>query len=364
MEQTWLFKIALSTCPGIGPVLAKNLVSYCGGVEAVWQSRRKDLLKIPGIGETHAASILNKEGFSIAEQQVQFLQQQGGTCLFYLDENYPWRLKQLPDAPIILYGKGRMDLNKSRQLGIVGTRTPSIHGKALLETCIEELKPYGVTVISGLAYGIDICAHRKCLVEDIPTIGVMGTSLDKIYPATHRKAAMDMEKNGGVLTEFPIYTGPDAHNFPMRNRIIAGLSDAILVVESAEQGGSMITADLGNQYHKDVFAFPGRPSDPFSKGCNLLIKTHRAQMVESAADIVQAMNWEDKKPAMVQQSLFQEFDEEEKSVLDLLDRENPTSIDKLHHALAYNPSKIASILLNLECKGAILALPGKRYIQS
>jgi DNA processing protein len=362
MDQSWLYKIALATSPGVGAIIARTLVSHCGGAEAVWHCSKKSLLKIPGIGDATANTIQQKAGFALAEKQIEYLEKNQARCFFYLDDDYPWRLKQLPDVPIILYAKGQMDLNKSRHLGIVGTRTPSTHGKAFLENLIDQLKPFGLTIISGLAYGIDICAHRKCLLEAIPTIGVMGTSLDQVYPASHRKYAQEMTSSGGLLTEFPVSTGPDAHHFPMRNRIIAGLSDAIVVVESAEQGGSIITADLANQYHKDVFAIPGRPTDPFSKGCHLLIKTNRAQMAESAQDIIQTMGWEDKVNLGVQQSLFTEYNEEEKALLALLNKENAVSIDKLHQELRQTPSKIASLLLQLECQGAILALPGKRYI--
>jgi DNA processing protein len=362
MKENMLEKIALAITPNIGPVVARNLVSYCGGVAEIWEAPSKFLQTIPGVGKAVIQNIKSRESLSLAEKQIVFMQKEHVDCIFYLDQEYPWRLKQIPDAPVLLFKKGDMNLNSGRHLAIVGTRLPTDHGKSTTIDFISEMKPFGVTVVSGLAYGIDITAHKECVKQNIPTIGVLGSSLDNIYPQAHERTAKKMMENGGIISEFPATTEPDHHNFPMRNRVIAGLADAVLVIESAEQGGSMITADLANQYNKDVFAIPGKINDKYSKGCNLLIKTNRAQLVEKAEEICATMGWEDKPVPVVQQSLFLEFDEEEKNILSLLNAVDPVSIDKLYNSLNYTPSKVASLLLNLEFKGAIRTIPGKRFI--
>lgn len=356
------YKIALASSPGTGCKTARTLVSYCSGVEAVFNTPKKQLLKIPGVSETVIEHILKQTGFEQAENHYAYLKSTGDKALFYLDKDYPFRLKQYEDAPIMLYVRGEMDLNANRIFGIVGTRKPSSNGKNIVEKIVEGLKKYKICIVSGLAYGIDITAHRKCVSEDIPTIGVLGSSLDDIYPKTHIRTAELMMKNGGLISEYMVGTIPDYRHFPMRNRIIAGLSDGLLVAESAEQGGSMITADLANQYHKEVFAIPGRIDDPFSKGCNLLIKSNRAALVESAEEIAEALGWEESNHQPVQQSLFLELNEEEKKIVDLLSREFEISIDMIYKSVQMSPSKIASTLLTLEFQGVIRAIPGKRYL--
>ena len=250
-----------------------------------------------------------------------------------------------------------------RTLGIVGTRNLTQEGKFLTEEIVSKLKEFQVQIISGLAYGIDITAHRQCVKEGISTIGVMGTGLDRIYPAAHSQTARQMYDLGGLLTEFPIQTLPDAVHFPMRNRIIAGLSDAILVVESAFKGGSMITAEMAFGYNKEVFAIPGRVQDTYSKGCNHLIKKQKAQLIESAEEIALYMQWDVLgSVAGIQQQLFIELDEQEQLITALMSSDIDISIDKIYKSLTWPPSRIASILLNLEFKGIVRSLPGKRYI--
>jgi DNA processing protein len=362
MSDLILEKIGLAMSPGIGPVTAKQLVAYCGGLEGVWSANKKELLLIPGIGEVQAKQILSKTGLSLAEPQVRKLEKEGAQCLFFLDPEYPWRLKDIPDAPVALFAKGHFNLNKEKHLGVIGTRQPSQSGKMLTEEFVAFFQAFDINIVSGLAYGIDITAHKKCIECDIATIAVTGTSLDIVYPDNHSKYAKQLLKNGGILSEFPFTTGPDYHNFPMRNRIIAGLCDAILVVESAEQGGSMITANLASQYNRDIFAIPGKPSDKYSRGCNQLIKTNRAALVENPQDLCDAMNWTEKPTIVFQQSLFEEMTEEELKILQLLNRDLPVSIDKIYNESGLTPSGIASLLLQLEFKGAILACPGKRYL--
>lgn len=357
-----LYKIGLSQIPNVGPVLARQLVAYCGSPQAVFEARKKELLRIPGIGEHTAKCVLDKEALLTAERECRFIEQHQIQPLFYLDPDYPTRLSHLPDAPIVLYYRGTADLQHARMVAIVGTRRPSPQGIKACNDLVDSLKPYGVQIISGLAYGIDICAHRRCLEAGIPTIGVLGHGLGRIYPAQHRQVAENMCREGGLLTEFISTTSPEREHFPMRNRIVAGLCDALVVVETARKGGSMITACLANDYHKDVFAFPGRNRDTNSQGCNLLIKSHRAALIEEAGDIAYVLRWEepDRTPSG-QTQLFVELTEEEKLIVNLLQEHEGVGIDQLTFATKIKGSTLASLLLNLEFKGMIKTLPGKRY---
>ena len=358
-----LHKIALTLIPQVGPVTARNLVSYCGSVPAIFEAGQRELQRVPGVGPQIARNILSKETLSRAEAELKFLETHQIEALFYLDENYPRRLRNYPDSPPILYYKGQASLNAERTVGIVGTRRPTPHGIRACEELVEGLLPYDVTIVSGLAYGIDVTAHRKCLELEMPTIGVLGHGLQQIYPTQHQPVARAMVHNGGVLSEYPSNTLPDREHFPMRNRIIAGLCDAIIVVETQRKGGSMITAHMANDYSKDVFALPGRVKDPYSEGCNFLIKTHRAALIEGAADVAYIMRWDEldsSKP--VQQQLFVELTEDEKIVVNLLNPDDGVSIDHLAATSGKPNSELAGILLELEFKGLIRALPGKRYI--
>lgn len=362
-DNDLLYKIALTNIPLVGPVLARSLVGFSGGVKAVFEQRKSDLLKIPGIGVVIADCIVNKSTFDKAEGEVDFIARQGITPLFYLDKNYPLRLKRIRDAPVILYYKGTADLNNKRIVGVIGTRKPTAYGINQCEKLVESLKRLNVLVISGLAYGIDITAHRKALQLGVETVAVLGTGLDQIYPAVHKRTASDMLQQGGILSEFGQGTGPDRENFPMRNRILAGMCDAVVVVESGERGGSMITAQLANGYHKDVFAVPGRVGDTYSKGCNHLIKSNKAQMLESGAELSAIMQWhEEERVSDNQRSMFEELTPQEQCVCEILEGASPINIDRLYKETNLTPSEMAAVLLGLEFKGTIKALPGKMYM--
>lgn len=364
MQDDTLYKIALSLIPTVGPINARLLVSHCGGVEAVFEEKKQTLLKISGIGEATANQVKSAEVFEEAQKQYDYMLKHGVKALFFLDKDYPERLKGIKDAPVLLYFKGEADLNAERILAIVGTRKPTIDGKANTEQIVSDLKEYGVVIISGLAYGVDITAHRRAVQEGMTTIGVMGTGIDKVYPSAHNQTAKQMCENGGLLSEFTIDCRPEAVHFPMRNRIIAGMSDAVLVVESAIKGGSMITAEMGIAYNKDIFAVPGRVQEQYAKGCHALIKTQKAQLIENGHEIAEHMQWttgtEQKAP--IQRQLFVELTPDEKEVMACLDHQKEKSIDKVHNNLTWPPSKVASVLLNLEFKGVVRCLPGKRYI--
>ena len=361
-----IYKVALTKIPLVGAVTAKNLVSYCGGVQNVFEARKSDLMRVPGVGEQTALNIINQTVLEEADKELEFMGQHGIVPLFYLDKSYPQRLRNFNDAPVMLYYKGSANLNHHRIIGIVGTRTPTPQGLTICEELVEGLSPYKPLIISGLAYGIDVTAHRKSLEVGLKTVGVLGHGLSRIYPPQHRKIAMEMLEQGGLLTEFPSHVGPEKENFPMRNRIVAGLCDALIVVETAARGGSMITAQQANDYGKDVFAIPGRVKDKFSQGCHWLIKKNLAALAEHAEDVAMMLRWDLEKTISknqnTQQELFYEFTEEEKRIIDFIHQEEETGVDQLSYQTKIPNSELASLLLNLEFRGIVRSLPGKRYV--
>lgn len=349
--------------PLVGPINARQLLAYCGSIENVFGEQKRFLKSIPGIGEEIASQIGKSNSlFLTAEEELTIMEKRGIEYTFYTDEKYPTRLKHFPDAPLLLYTKGNIDLNRERTVAIVGTRKPTSYGKSVTTEIIEALSIYDVTVISGLAYGIDITAHRHCVELNIPTIGVMGSGMGVIYPDVHIPVVEKMYALGGIATEFSYETGPDAVNFPMRNRIVAGLCDVLVVIESGLSGGSMITAALANDYNKDVAAIPGRKIDKSSAGCNHLIKNQQAHLIESGEDLIRLMSWDRKtKQQSYQGDLFTQMDEGEQKIYSLIVDVGEKDIDTLAFESKSTPGELAAILLNLEFKGAIKSLPGKKY---
>ena len=358
------YKIAISLIPGIGSVTARNLIAYVGSVEGVFSEKEKNLMKIPGIGEVNAQKVIRQNVLERARHEVDFIQKNQIQTFFYLDENYPSRLKNCSDAPIVLYFKGSANLNEKRIISVVGTRNATNYGKDICDELIRNFseKGYRILVISGLAYGIDVQAHKACLKYNVPTIGVFAHGLDTIYPALHSAIASKMLENGGLVTDFISQTKIDRPNFLRRNRIIAGLADATIIVESAEKGGALVTADIANSYNRDVFAFPGRSTDPFSKGCNKIIKLNEAVLIENQADIEKAMNWDVKTSSgrAVQTSLFIELTPEEQKLVDLI-KGGDRFVDEITIETQLPMSKVSALLLGLEFKGLIISLPGKMY---
>jgi len=359
-EADIIYKLALKSIPNIGPVQAKNLVSHCGGVKEVFSAKMRLLQTVPGIGPSKAAHVVNFKGFSKAEEEYKLVEKSGVKLSFYLDKDYPSRLKHYPDSPILLYSSGNVNLDALRTVAIVGTRKPTPYGITQCEKIVEELESYNATIISGLAYGIDTTAHRKAVERNIPTLGILGNGLSKLYPATNRQLAQKMKDRGGLVSEFSMNAGPDRENFPQRNRIISALSDITIVVESAIKGGSMITAIFANDQNKDVFAIPGRNTNPMSEGCNHLIKTNQAHLLSSVKDIAYIMRW-DQKEAPKQMELILDLTDVEKKVIEEL-RRAELGIDSLVYITGLKLSEISSILLNLEFKGIVKSLPGKKYI--
>ncbi len=365
MHDELKLQIALTLIPGVGPVAARNLISYCGSIEAVFKEKSKRLIRIPDIGPITANAIEGHSVFDKAEAECRFIEEHKIKTFFYLDTDYPRRFANCNDAPILIYFKGNADLNAKRIVAVVGTRNATDYGKAITEQFVTGLGEAGITIISGLAYGIDICAHKAAVRNKITNIGVVGHGLDRIYPGNHRATANKMLDNGGLLTEFPSGTNPDRENFPARNRIVAGMADAVVVIESAEKGGALITADVAGSYNRDVFAVPGNVNSMYSRGCNYLIRENKAALVESAADVLRMMRWLDgDEPAPLQpkqRQLFNELSVEEEKMVNLLQESGQLDVDGISLRLQFTPGKIATLLLELEIKGMVKALPGKKF---
>ena len=354
-------KIALTLINSVGHVTAKNLLGHFGTAEQVFKANAKQLMVIPGVGPVTAAEIVHNNALKLAADQIKFLEKHKIEVLFFGDDNYPRRLMECFDAPILLYFRGSVDLNHPRIVSVVGTRKATDYGRYLCKQLAEVLASYDVLVVSGLAYGIDVAAHKESLHYNIPTVGVLAHGLDRIYPQLHHPIAQKMVYNGGLITEFPLHTNPDKENFPKRNRIIAGLADATIVVEATLKGGALITADIANSYDRDVYAFPGRVNDECSEGCNFLIKTSRAALINHAKDFIYYMGWDSVAPKPVAQiQLPLGLSKEEEQIAEIL-KIAPARIDELGIKLGINQSKLAMHLLNLEMQGILISLPGKVY---
>ncbi len=363
MDQQLKYQIALSLIPGVGGVIAKRLISYCGSVEAVFKEKKAGLLKVPGIGDSLAKAVQGNRLFDRAEKELQFVEKHNIKAHFYLDKEYPARLKHCEDGPILLFIKGNANFNAQRVVSIVGTRNITDYGRDKCNEIIEALVRHNALIVSGLAYGVDACAHKKALDAGLKTVAVLGHGLDRIYPPLHQQLAKKIVGQGALVTDFITETRPDRENFPKRNRIIAGLCDAVIVIEAADSGGALITANIANSYNRDVFALPGRTTDLYSKGCNMLIKTNRANLLESAADLEYIMGWDVQKDSKkaIQPALFTEFDADEEKMVDFL-RQNPeAAIDLIVASVGFTVGKTSALLLGLEFKGILKPLPGKVY---
>jgi DNA processing protein len=362
-SEELLHHITLTLVPQIGDVHLKTLLRHFGSATAILKAGRRELECIPGIGSVRASAIRRTGDLNRAEEEMKFMEKFGIIPVPYGTPEYPTRLQHCHDAPAMLYFKGNGAINEQRVLSIVGTRAPSHYGKEWLTAAIEDLTPFKPLIVSGLAYGIDTIAHRQALKSGLSTIGVLAHGLDRIYPHVNKSMAREMTAAGGLLTEFMSGTHPDAQHFPQRNRIVAGLADGILVVETGRKGGSMITADLANSYHRDVFALPGRVTDEKSSGCLRLIQDHRAQAVTSAQDIIEALNWDQdaQKKKVRQPTLFPDPDPQEKEIIDFLQDKDAQQMDEMLHRITLKPPEMAAALLRLEMCGRLEVLPGKRY---
>ena len=358
-----IYQIALGLLNGIGPKRAKSLISYIGSVEGVFEEKTAVMAKIPGIGSQTIKSLNRKACLERAELEYDFIQKNGIQTHFYQDDSYPKKLKQCDDGPIVIFGKGQLNFNAKKNIAIVGTRKATAYGKKMARDLIHGLQEYNIQIVSGLAYGIDIEAHKASLEFNIPTVGVLAHGLDDLYPSVHKTVANKMQtNNGGIISEFLSGTKPDKENFPKRNRIVAGMCDATIVIESSQKGGSLITAGLANDYNRDVFAFPGNADKLTSVGCNYLIQKNRAHLITSAQDLIDILGWQDElETPTIQTDLFTSFTKEEESILTILREKGISQIDDLCHFCKLPVSQISVNLFNLEMKGAIRSLAGKRY---
>lgn len=364
MYTTLHYKLGLSFLYGIGPKKASLLVSKLGSPEMVFKEDPKYMHHCTGISMNVIRQMDRTKALEIADKQIEFIDKNNLTVHFYLDVNYPRRLKQCDDAPLVLYSKGNFDPNPTRTIAVVGTRSATDYGKGLCEELIRELEGTDIQLISGMAFGIDICAHQLCIKHGIQTVGVLGHGLDRIYPRQHKRTAELMLENGGLLTEFVPGTEPDRENFPMRNRIVAGMTDATIVIESKNTGGSLITAELANDYNRDVFAYPGNIGQVHSEGCNELIRTNKAHLLCNGEQFLKEMGWQSKTPTPsgFQKQCFAELNEEEVMICEYLDGSRGEHIDVLSVGLKQPISRLNVLLFQLEMKGIIKSFPGKKYV--
>ncbi len=363
MDSSTVFEVACTLIDGVGDKIVKQLVSYCGSPENVFNANKAKLQQIPGIGPKIVESILKGSALKKGEKVLKDCEKAGVNTVFYTNKLYPVRLKQLADAPPLLYIKGNCNLNPDKSVGIVGTRKATNYGKQITADIVSDLKKHKPFIISGLAYGIDIAAHKASIEQELPTIGVLAGGLDKIYPAIHKSTAEKMLEAGGIISENPPGTKPDAHLFPARNRIIAGLSDALVVVEAAAKGGALITAEIAYSYERQLFAVPGNIGNKYSEGCNKLIRNNKANIYSEIAALEYLMGWDAETSDVQKPSMdISEFDQSEQPLLQLLQNsEDGMLIDELAWKSQTSINQTASLLLGLEFKGIVKSLPGKRY---
>lgn len=363
MDREILHTLALTFAEGIGDITGRKIISYFGSAEAAFAEKPSRLSSIPGssvlINAIKDSSLLKR-----AEKEIEFSRKAGIEITSWFQSDYPGRLKECPDAPLVLFRRGDCNLDQARVIAIVGTRKATHYGIKITEELISDLARLNVVIVSGLALGIDICAHKASMEKNLSTVAVLAHGLDRIYPGNHRAYAKQiLEQRGVLVSDFPSGTNPDKENFPKRNRIIAGLSDAVIVIEARERGGALITADIANSYNREVMAFPGSVHDSSSAGCNNLIRKNQALLVTNAVDVVKALGWEDVKNELkpIQQKLFVQLSADEEVLVNIIKETDSADIDRICHQSGFNTGKIAALLLNLELSGVIKALPGKIY---
>jgi DNA processing protein len=362
-EEELLSRLALTFIDGIGPKMARVLLSHFGTAQAVVHAPAKALKGLGGMGEMRAKACKDPAVLHRAEQELRFAEKHSIKMLFFTDEAYPSRLKSCEDAPMMLFYNGNASLDPAKMVAVVGTRKNTDYGLRITESLIDDLRGQeDLVVVSGLAFGIDAIAHRKCVQAGIPTIGVVAHGLDRIYPPANRTLARDMVSNGGVLTEFPSGTNPDRTNFPLRNRIVAGLSDVTVIVESDEKGGAMITAYVAASYNREVAAFPGRVTDTKSDGPNKLIRKNIASMITCGQDLADLMGWTGARPSKKQQQqLFSALSADEQKIATALGGKDGVHADELMLQTGLSTAQIGALLLQMEMAGVVRALPGKMF---
>jgi DNA processing protein len=361
MDSELIYRLAIPFIPNIGPIQSRLLIDHFGSASAIFSAREAELMAIDGIGKIRAHSIKSFKDFQKAKDELAFIRKYNIRPLFITDPDFPKRLLNCPDSPVLLFYKGEADLNHLRIISIIGTRSHSDYGKSLTEKLVKDLEDLNVLIVSGLAFGIDAIAHKAAMKNKLPTVGVLAHGLDQLYPIQHSSLAKEMvKKGGGLLTEFTNGIKPDKHNFPARNRIVSGISDATIVVETGIKGGSIITAELANGYNKEVFAFPGRVNDIKSIGCNYLIQQNKATLVTSAEDLIAYMGW-NYTTVRKEKAPPGELSENELRIVTILKEKEQTHIDELNSKCDLGNGLVAVAVLNLELRDVVRSLPGKLY---
>jgi len=361
-EQELFYVLALQKVDLVGDVVAKKLINHIGNAQDVFKAKPSRLSSIDGVGTILINNLKDQQVFKRAEAELKFITQNKIETVFFKDDNYPEKLKHCVDGPVLLFTSGSINLRNRKIISIVGTRKITPQGTEFCKKLIADLAPLDPIIVSGFAYGVDIVAHQAAIENNLQTIGVVAHGLNQVYPSGHKKYVAKMEGNGGFITEFWSSSKPDKENFVRRNRIVAGMSEATIVIESADKGGSLITANMANDYNRDVFAVPGRITDKYSQGCNNLIKTQKANLLTSAADLIYILNWDiEEKPKIIQKKLFISLNEEEQKVYDFLQNNGKELLDIIALKCDFQIFKISGILLNMELKGVIRPLPGKLF---
>ncbi|WP_431243504.1 DNA-processing protein DprA [Flavobacterium sp. P21] len=361
-DQELFYLLALLKVDGVGDIMAKKLIKHCGSAEAVFKAKAVQIANIDGIGAVLLKNLKDKSVFEKASFELEFIHKEKINISYFQDEDYPDRLKHCIDAPVLIFTSGKINLKNKKLISIVGTRQVTSYGIDFCKKFIEDLVPLDPVIVSGFAYGVDIVAHQLAMENNLQTIGVLAHGLNQVYPRTHKKYIAKMEENGGFITEFWSSSNPDKEKFVRRNRIVAGMTEATVVIESADKGGSLITANFANDYNREVFAVPGRVSDRYSQGCNNLIKTQRANVLTSAADLIYVLNWDlENKPKTVQRQLFVELDPDEEVIYNFLIKNGKELLDIIALECNFPIFRLSGILLNMELKGSIRPLPGKMF---
>lgn len=362
-EDELLYVLALQKTKSIGDIIAKKLITTLGSAAAVYQEKPQNIKKLNGIGTITLANLKDKNPLKQAEKEIEFIIKNNIKTFYFLDDDYPIKLKYCIDGPILYFQKGNTTFENRKIISIVGTRNMTSYGRDCCEQIIADLKIYNPIIVSGFAYGVDICAHRSAIKNGLETVAILAQGFGSLYPKSHKKHEKELLENGSFITEFWFYDEPLREHFLQRNRIIAGLSEATIVIESAEKGGSLVTADIADSYNRDVFAVPGRTSDKYSKGCNQLIKQNKAIMLNATADLITELSWEKSsiQSKIIQPKLFEELSEVEQLIVNFLQLNGKFQLDLISINNKLTIQQTASVLFNLEMKGIIKALPGKMF---
>lgn len=361
-DQDLFYLLALLKVDGVGDIMAKKMLMHCGNAENVFKTKINQIAAIDGVGSVLLKNLKDNSIFDKANRELEFIKSNDVKVSFFQDQDYPERLKHCFDSPVLIFSSGNINLKNKKIISIVGTRQITSYGMEFCRKLIEDLAPLDPVIVSGFAYGVDIVAHQLAIDFNLQTIGVLAHGLNQVYPKSHKKYVAKIEENGGFITEFWSSSNPDKENFVRRNRIVAGMTEATIVIESADRGGSLITANLANDYNRDVFAVPGRVTDKYSQGCNNLIKTQKANVLTSAADLVYILNWDiGNKEKTIQKQLFVEMEPDEQKVYDFLLKNGKELLDIIALTCDFPIYKISGLLLNMELKGLIRPLPGKLF---